>query len=773
MFKYLGKFLKNSSLTLMSLVFSGIIILGGVYFYMAIRLPDVGQLKDMGLQLPLRVFTSDGKLIGEFGEKKRIPVTLNQVPKTLIQAILDTEDQRYYEHRGVDFIGLIRAAKNLAASGKRTQGASTITMQVARNFFLNREKTFSRKINEMLLAFKIDRTFSKEEILELYLNKIYLGQRAYGVAAAAQVYYGKQLNELSLAQIATLAGLPQAPSRDNPIINPAGARERRNHVLQRLLENRHIDLASYNAAIAAPIAARYHELQTEVQAPYVAEMARDAVVAKYGDAAYDNGIKVYTTIDSHLQEAANQALHDGILAYDQRHGYRGPEKHFSSASQNLWRRQLLNIPVYSDLLPAAVIGFTPERLSVLTPTGTTVEVPRDGFAWANPQLTAGDVVRVYRGNNGQWHLAQVPKIEGSIVSLNPKNGAILALSGGFSYAESNYNRAIQAGRQSGSGFKPFVYSAALNKGYTLASVINDAPVVLFDSGSRTLWRPQNDTERFYGPTRLRTALIESRNVVSVRLLQAMGISYTVSYLKKFGFEGAEIPASPSLVLGTGTLTPLKLVDGYAVFANGGYLVTPYFVTNIVDKNNHILQQTLPATVPEEKAANLPIAPRVITPQNAYIITSALKDVITQGTAKKAASLRRADLAGKTGTTNDYDDAWFTGYNSDIATTVWMGFDQPASTYEHGAQAALPVWMQFMEVALAGKPEHSMPQPEGITTARIDPATGLLARPGQRNALFEVFTTDTAPKTVAPVQTTPYEAVPTGGGGDESLSEPLF
>lgn len=763
----------------MSLILTGAIIAGSIYFYMAIRLPDVSQLKEMSMQIPLRVYTSDGKLIGEFGEKKRIPVSIDKVPKILIQAILDTEDQRFYEHRGVDFFSLIRAAKVVAESGRRTQGASTITMQVARNYFLNPEKTFTRKLNEILIAFKIDRTFSKKEILELYLNKIYLGQRAYGVAAAAQVYYGKQLNELTLAQMATIAGLPQAPSRDNPIVNPQGARERRNHVLQRMLENKHIDLASYNTAIAAPIAARYHELQTEVQAPYAAEMGRDAAVDKLGDAAYDAGVRVYTTIDSKLQEVANQALHDGILAYDQRHGYRGPEKHLSG-NQSSWRKSLIDIPVYSDLLPAVVTSGTNDSINAVLANNVTVTIPHAGYAWANPKLEVGDVIRTYKDKNGTWHLAQLPKIQGALVTLNPNNGAILAINGGFSYGESNFNRAIQAGRQPGSAFKPFVFSAALDKGYTLASVINDAPVVISDLGSRTLWRPQNDTERFYGPTRLRTALIESRNVVSIRLLQSIGISYAVDYLKKFGFDGEETPHSPSLALGTGVITPLKLTNGYAVFANGGYLVAPYFVNAIIDKNNKVVQEAAPTTVPEAKASKFPVAPRVITPQNAYIITSALKDVIARGTAKKAAILQRPDLAGKTGTTNDQKDAWFIGFNGDIVTGVWMGFDQPISTEEHGAQAALPIWMQFMEVALAGKPEHSLPQPDGITTARIDPATGMLARAGQKNAIFEVFANESAPKNTAPVQAPEFVAAPSGnaesgssGGSAGGSEEPLF
>jgi len=773
MLKSLRNVLKSSSLSLMSLILSGLIVIGGIYFYMAIHLPDVSQLKEMSMQLPLRVFTSDGKLIGEFGEKKRIPVTLDQVPKLLIYAILDTEDQRFYEHRGVDFISILRAGKVVLASGKRSQGASTITMQVARNFFLNREKTISRKLNEILLAFKIDRTFSKQEILELYINKIYLGQRAYGLAAAAQVYYGKRLNELTLPQMATLAGLAQAPSRDNPIINTVGAKQRRNHVLQRMLENGHINLAEYNTSVSAPIAARYHELLPEVQAPYVAEMARSEVVQQFGDAAYDSGMKVYTTIDSHLQATANQALHDGILAYDERHGYRGPEKHLSSSSRNTWRKELLDVPLYSDLQPAAVIDANASAISALLVNGNIITITANNFVWAHPQLVSGDVIRTYQNASGQWRLAQIPKIEGAFVCINPKNGAVLALLGGFSYANSSYNRALQGGRQTGSGFKPFIFSAALDKkGYSLATVINDAPVVISDPISRTLWRPTNDTEKFYGPTRLRTALIESRNVTSIRLLREIGIPYTVQYLKKFGFEGHdEVPPYSPLALGTGTITPLKIATGYAVFANGGYKVDPYFIQSVVDRKNKVLAESKPATIPEVKAAKLPQAPRVITAQNAYLITSALKDVISQGTARKAAALRRADLAGKTGTTNNEIDAWFIGYNSDIVATVWMGFDKPETTYEHGATAALPVWMQFMEIALAGKPESSMPRPEGIINARIDPETGLLPRPGQKKAMFELFANGTVPTEVAPVQVSPVAGTSTEEDG--SVSEPLF
>jgi len=753
MFKFLTKFIKNSSLSLMSLVFTGLIVFGGIYFYMVIHLQDVNQLKEMRKQIPLRIYTSDGKFINEFGEKKRLPITLSQIPKQLIQAFLDTEDQRFYEHRGVDFLGLLRAAKAFVMSGKKSQGASTITMQVAREFSGNRQRTFARKLNEILLAFKIDDAFSKEEILELYLNQIYFGNRAYGVAAASQVYYGKPLNELTLAQIAVIAGLPQAPSRDNPIANPEVARERRNHVLQRMLEHGHINLMEYNAAISAPIATSYHELQAEASAPYVAEMVRNVIVSQYGEAAYATGMKIYTSIDSRLQTFANQALHDGILAYDQRHGYRGPEGHLAPGSKVYWQRKLRSIPIVSDLHPAAVLSSNAKSITVLLSTGVTADISASNFAWANPQLSSGDIIRIYKNASNQWRFAQIPKLEGAIVVLDPKTGAILALSGGFSYANSSYNRAIQAERQPGSNFKPFIYSAALEKGLTLASVINDTPLIITDPYTQKEWRPQNDSQDFLGPVCVRDALSLSRNVVSIRLLQSTGVPYVVDYLKKFGFAGSEVPPSLSLALGTGIITPLKMTEGFAVFANGGYKVTPFFINSIVDADNKNIFQVQPAVVPEMAGPTnkLPLAPRVITPQNAYLITDVLKDVIKRGTAKKALAIRRGDIAGKTGTTSDLVDAWFSGFNGDLVATVWMGFDQPRSTHEHGSQAALPVWIQFIQNALANKPEHSMKQPEGITTVRIDPATGMLAEPEQENAVFEMFTVDTVPKTVASAQ----------------------
>jgi penicillin-binding protein 1A len=735
--------IKNSSIALMSLIFTGLTVCGGFYLYILICLPDVRQLKDKSIQIPLRIYSSDGKLISEFGEKKRIPVILEQVPKLLIQAILDTEDQRFYEHSGVDFLGLVRAGIVFLISGKKSQGASTITMQVARDFFLNRQKTFNRKFNEILLAFKIDRSFNKNEILELYLNKIYFGNRAYGVAAAAQIYYGKSLNELTIAETATIAGLPQAPSRSNPIINPKSARERRNHVLLRMLESNHIKQAEYKTAIASPIVTNYHEPQIEVSAPYVAEIIRNIIIARYGNTAYEIGVKVYTTIDSRIQSIANSSLRDGILAYDERHGYRGPEGKLAPNDKRYWGYQLQNMSIINDLEPAVVFNIN-KIMSVLLTSGKIIDIDSNNFRWTQYNFTCGDIVRIRKTINGQWRLTQLPKIEGALVALNPKNGAVLALSGGFSYATSNYNRAIQAERQTGSAFKPFIYSAALAKGLTLASIINDAPVVLEDLQTKTLWRPQNDSQTFYGPTNLRTALIYSRNLVSVRLLQNIGIPYAVDYLKKFGFEGRkEAPPTLSLSLGAGVVTPLKMATGYAVFANGGYKVIPFFINSIIESNNR-----------EDKVvfeAKTSFCSQVITTQNAYLITDVLKDVIRHGTAKNAKILNRNDLAGKTGTTNEKIDAWFSGFNNSLVATVWIGFDQPQTIHEHGGQAALPIWIQFMHEALDNQPLSNLKRPNDIVSVRIDPLTGLLSNPEQPDAVFEIFALDNIPQIIAQEQ----------------------
>jgi penicillin-binding protein 1A len=750
---------RNIFWTVMSLGVTTLIVIAIAYFYLLIQLPDVSTLNNAKLQVPLKVFTHDGQLIAEFGEIRRSPITLNQVPKQLIEAVLATEDQRYYEHPGVDVFGLIRAARALIITGKPTQGASTITMQVARNFFLTRKKTFSRKLNEILLALKIDHDLSKEKILELYLNVIYLGQRSYGVAAAAQVYYGKTLNQLTLPEMAMIAGLPQAPSRDNPITNPRGAIDRRNHVLQRMFEQGYISKSVYEKAIATPDDASYHGQRISVEAPYVAEMVRAAMYAQYGEKIYTDGFKVYTTIDSHLQNYANQSLRDGLIAYDHRHGYHGPSINLSHENSQDWLSYIQAIPTINHLKPAVVIRVADNSATALLANGNQIEIPWSGLSWArryinnqyvgpapqqaNDVVKVGDVIRVQPSADGQWKLEEVPRVEGALVVINPNTGAVVALNGGFSFQQSHYNRVIQANRQPGSNFKPFIYAAALDKGYTLASIINDAPIVQQDSTG--IWRPVNAQMKFFGPTRLRIGLIESRNLVSIRLLQRIGISYALNYISRFGFDPERLPHTLSLALGSGDVTPLQIVNGYAVFANGGFRVTPYIIDHVADGENKIIYQArLPIVCTENCVANIPLAPRVISPQTDFLITSALQDVIRKGTGEGALVVHRNDVAGKTGTTNDKNDAWFSGFNNDLVATVWVGFDEPESLYEFGAQAAIPIWVAFMEQALQGKPEQSFMQPPDIVSVRIDPYSGLLANPGQQNAIFEYFTQNTAP-----------------------------
>jgi len=750
---FLHRFVRSGSLALSSLILSAMILFGCIYFYLSWRLPDVAQLKDVHLQVPLRVYTSDGKLLGEFGEKRRIPVTIDKVPKDLINAVLDTEDQRFYDHPGVDFIGLVRAAKTVFATGRKSQGASTITMQVARNFFLTNDKTYTRKLNEIMLALKIDQKFSKKEVLELYLNEIYLGQRSYGMAAASQVYYGKNLQDLTVAEMAMLAGLPQAPSRANPIANVESALDRRNHVLERMYDSGHINYATYRAAIAAPNTASYHESVAEVQAPYVAEMARQNMVQQFGEDVCDLGYSVYTTIDSHLQESANRSLRNGILAYEKRHGYRGEETNLGAPrKENMrdWRKKLQSLQILNGLLPAAVIARNDSTITALLGNGSVVTMLRDKVRYTSSviNLQLGDVIRLQKNADGEWELSQVPQVEGALVALNPWDGAVLSLVGGFSYNKSSFNRAVQADNPAGSAFKPFIYSAALEKGFTLASVVNDAPIVVSDVPGN-LWRPQNDNQRFNGPTRLREGLVKSRNLVSIRLLQSIGLSYARDYVQRFGFTPNELSPGLSLALGATSISPMQLTAGYATFANGGYKITPYFIKTVKDQDGQVVFSTKVKTAPES-------AERAISPQNAYLMTDALKNVILSGTATSARILNRSDVAGKTGTTNEERDAWFCGFNGDIVTGVWIGYDRPQSLNEHGGDVALPVWTGFMGEALKDKPEHSMPEPEGIVHMLIDPHTGLKASPNQHNAIVEKFMRDTTPKASVPVsEPSPY------------------
>jgi len=733
------------------------LVVASVVYYMEFELPNIDALNTVQLQVPLQIFSHDGKLIATFGEKRRIPIPYDKIPKLLIQAVLATEDQRYYSHSGVDIQGLGRAAVQLMLTGRKLQGGSTITMQVARSFYLTRHKTFGRKLREILLAIKIEHRLTKEKILELYLNKVFFGYRAYGVGAAAEVYYGKPLNELSVDQYAMLAGVLKAPSTLNPLADAEAAEKRRNHVLIRMRDQGYIDTAAYDAAIKAPLNASYHETQNEIKAPYVAELVREQLQQMYGDSIYTDGFKVYTTIESSLQTASNQSIRDQLLAYDQRHGYRGPLENLGVPSfDNMqeWESVLQKKPVINGLEPAAVVEMTGQTITVLRADGSLKVIPWSGLSWARKQINAdylgarpktpkqivklGDVILITSTPQG-YQLVQMPKAEAGLIALSPKNGAILAMTGGFDYQLSNFNRVTNAQRQPGSSFKPFVYSAALEKGFTLATVINDAPLIIENTTDNSLWRPQNDTHQFYGPTRLRTAIIQSRNLVSIRLLALMGMTYTVDYLKRFGFSPAQLPPGLSLALGTATVTPLQMAQAYAVFANGGLKVVPYAIDTIRNSQNEIIYQAKPLVACTTNCnENDSLAPRVISAENAFLITSALHDVIKRGTAKRAKILGRDDLSGKTGTTQNYENAWFAGYNPDIVAITWVGFDQPQSLHEYGAVAALPIWMQFIESALKGKPDNITPPPPGIMNIRIDPATGHPVSPQNKNGIYEYF-----------------------------------
>ncbi len=714
-----------------------------VYIYAEEHLPDVEKLKDMHLQVPLRIYSADGLLIAQFGTKRRIPVSLQQVPKPLINAVLATEDARFYQHRGVDMVGILRAASAVISSGKKVQGASTITMQVARNFYLSREKTYIRKIKEILLALKIDREISKDKILELYLNKIYFGYRAYGVAAAAKTYYGKSLNTLSLAQIAMIAGLPQAPSRSNPIDRPDLAIKRRNHVLARMKSLELITQQQYQQAVNEPDTASFHHAHTQLSAPYVAEMVRKIILGQYGERAYEQGLSVYTTINSSWQRDADASLHQGLLSFDRRHGFRGPSQNIINLELSDWLKVLKKEKPISGFIPAVVTIVNARSIQALLNDGKIITIPWQGLSWARPLdsngrlgvfpdqavdiVKAGDVIRVVEDKAHQWRLGQLPLVQGGLLAIDSDNGAIKAMTGGFDYGLTNFNRVTQAERQTGSSFKPFIYSAALEKGFTLASIINDAPIIEKSSGENTLWRPKNDNLTFYGPLSLRMGLIKSRNLISIRLLQSIGIPYTLDYLERFGFDANQLPHGLSLALGSGLSTPLQVARAYAVFANGGYLVSPHLIEKIVDQKASVIFE-----------ANSSEAPRVISEQNAYLITQTLRDVIQRGTGRAASVLKRQDIAGKTGTTNDQTDAWFSGFNRKVVATVWVGFDNMSSLHEYASRAALPIWIQFMGKILKGTPESLMPEPSGIVRVRIDPKTGLLALPSQTNARFEIF-----------------------------------
>lgn len=752
--------------------------LGTAYFVLAPKLPPVDVLRDVQFQVPLRVYTADGGLIAEFGEKRRIPLQYEEIPETMIQAFIAAEDDRFFQHPGVDYQGLLRAVWNLVLTGERSQGGSTITMQVARNFFLSSEKTYLRKANEILLALKIERELSKEQILELYLNKIYLGNRAYGVGAAAQVYYGRPVSELTLAEIAMIAGLPKAPSAYNPLANPERAMLRRAYVLRRMQHLNFISDSEYLTASAAPSTAESFRVQLDAEAQYVAEMARAELVEQFGEAAYTDGYRVYTTVERRAQQAAMQALRNTLLDYDQRHGYRGPVAQIDVEelqSEEQLRKALSAHYSVSDIRPAVVVALGEDEASlVVQGVDEAQTLTFEGLKWAKrfinrevvgdpPKkvadvLAPGDVVYV-RPQESAWQLVQLPEVEGALVALSPQDGAIIALAGGFDFFRSKFNRVTQAQRQPGSAFKPFVYSAALEKGFTPATIVNDAPVVFRDEALEGTWRPENYSRRFYGPTRLRVGLTHSRNLVSIRVLQDIGIAYAVDYVSRFGFDKERMAPNLSLSLGNASITPLELASGFAVFANGGYRVAPYLIDRIEDVYGHTVFQAEPVQVCSsceqdasplrpvaDSAASVKQAPRVISAQNAYLMTSMMQDAVQFGTGRRLLSLGRKDLAGKTGTTNEQRDGWFSGFTSQLVVTTWVGFDQshPMGAGETGARNALPMWLEFMRVALEDRPEQPLRQPEGLVTVRIDPETGLMARADNPSAIFETFRVDEVP-----------------------------
>ncbi|QTP53689.1 penicillin-binding protein 1A [Billgrantia sulfidoxydans] len=800
---------------LVSLSAAALLSVAGAALYFSPGLPDVRQLQDFELHTPLRIFTRDGKLIGEYGEERRMPVTFDEIPEDFLQALLAAEDASFFDHRGVDPKGLARAAVELVASGDIQSGGSTITMQVARNYLLTLDRTFTRKIREILLALQMEKILSKEEILELYVNKIFLGHRAYGIAAAAEVYYNKPLDELTLAQKAMIAGLPKAPSSFNPLANPERSLIRRNWILYRMRELGHIDQETYEAAVQEPTTARRYVAQVEVDADYVAEMARQYAIERFGDEAYTGGYRIHTTLDSELQPFARQALARGLIDYDTRHGWRGPEERNIPASLaeaqerterrgleeeldespeimqtarqaaersqtrvegidgdvSNWLRVLERTPGFGPLQPAIVVGSEGREMRVLSREGELVTLDWDGLSWAREYRSprargaepgsaaeiadTGDLVRILQREDGSWRLSQRPDAEGSLVVMNPANGAILALQGGFSFNASKFNRAVQAQRQSGSIFKPFVYLAALDTGLmTASSVVNDAPVVMQD-GSNEIWRPVNSSGDFLGPTRLRVALARSRNLVTIRILQTLGLDNTIEYLEGFGFSPSRLPRGLSLALGSADLTPLEMTNAYAVLANGGFQVSPWFIERITrGSDDQVISEARPAiacrdcregqTEVEIDGKRYDVAPRVADPTAVYILRDMLRDVIESGTGRAALSLNRSDVVGKTGTTNGFRDAWFAGYNDDLVATVWIGKDNNESIAEYGGNAALPVWIDFMGNALNGRPEAIPEEPDQLVRMRIDEQTGRRLADGQPGGITEIFHPDHLP-----------------------------
>jgi penicillin-binding protein 1A len=697
------------------------------------NLPPLEALTDYKPKQPLRVYTADGALIAEFGEERRDFIPIGQVPAYMKQAIIAAEDERFYSHGGVDTLGVLRAAGSNLVSGGVKEGASTITMQVARNFFLSNEKTFTRKLSEAMLAMKIEHNLSKDKILELYINQIYLGQRAYGFEAAARTYFGKPMKELTLAEFAMLAGLPKAPSRYNPVVNFARAKIRQEYVLGRMRTLKFIDQKTWQAAVEQKLVIRQARQQNDVGADHAAEMVRQALFEKYGEAIYSSGFRAVTTLRRDQQEAANRAVWEGVADYDQRHGYRGPEKQLSLPADKAARataiaNALEELAPVSEMLPAVVTDVDAKQIRVQLADGREADIGGTSLKWVanwaaakkGRQLTPGAVVRVQAvGSKPQWRLVQLPEVEAALVALDPNDGAISALVGGFDFNRNKFNRVTQAWRQPGSSFKPFIYSAALEKGYTPATVIENAPIVLSaEEAGGTAWEPKNYDGSTGDPVRMRVALTKSLNLVSVRILQGIGPYYARDFIRRFGFDPTRHPPYLTMALGAGGVTPLQLAAGYGVFANGGFGVRPYLIDKVYDKDGRLIMQ---ASIQQSQQN----APRVIDPRNAWLMTSMMQDVTRYGTAARAGRLGRSDIAGKTGTTNDSRDTWFAGFTPNLVAISWMGFDQPRSLgrNETGGQTALPIWINFMGTALKGLPQKGWPMPGGLISMQIDPETG--------------------------------------------------
>jgi len=833
-------------------------LFAGGFYYVAPSLPAAETLRDVRLQIPLSVYSRDGRLLAQFGERQRTPAAFEEIPEQLVQAILAAEDDRFFEHPGFDYQGMLRAGINfLATAGGRGQGGSTITQQLARMYFLTRDRTFVRKFKELILATRIEREFSKQEILELYLNTYFFGQRAYGVVAAAQIYFGKELADLSLSETAIIAGIPPGPSILNPIASQEAAARRRGYVLGRMQTLGFISETDRQLAAAEPIHGSRFGPELELAAPYVAEMVRAEVIRRLGPAAYEAGLKVTTTVDSRLQYAAANALRRAVLEYDERHGYRGSLANVSldaaeptdeAPIEAAWDTLLgdytdvtgfrTGLVVGMDVIPAEPVVEIPDLEAVTEETSIEEEPPAvqhearvyfsdvgemtiglEAVAWAAPYindnlfgpapttvadvLSIGDVVRFREETDGTFKLAQLPEAQGALVSLDPSDGAIVALAGGFDFSLSNYNRALQSQRQPGSSFKPFIYSAALENGFTTATIVNDAPIVQRSQELEDVWRPENYSGRFSGPTRLREALIRSLNLVSIRVVRDAGVGHTVRHIRKFGFDETALPQNLALALGAGGVAPLDLARGYAAFANGGFRVEPYLVERIEDADGNLIYAARPRMVcapcegPVEEAAEAvtgyrsyaaaqqlskpsdlyakPVQPeRAISAQNAYLIGDMMRDVVRRGTGRRAYNaLGREDLAGKTGTTNDRRDAWFSGFNGDLVATAWVGFDQerPLGRYEEGGRTALPMWIYYMDAALDGVPEHAMQRPPGIVDVRINPETGLVTS-DTRNSVFEKFRIDEVPERDVEVSTWQSRDInperPPEDGGSQSL-----